>query len=352
MEKELCVKEVMFNGSPLRACQDENGMVYVGLRWICDGLGLSQDRMKYERKKVQEDIVLYRGVKFYPIGNDRAKSDVLCLQIDYVPIWLAKISITPKMEKENPLLVERIVEYQLRCKDVLAREFVGGENNSLDEFALINQKLDRLYDNMSKLANLIISMKENRSTIAVSVKNEITEKTPYELWKAGIYDRINEFVKESRKYSCPGGVLRALTRYMRTNYGIVWEQEAKEYMAKYDSKPRKLNLIYEKENLRSIFESILNDLICNRERDEADTYNIDEVICPLVEKLNDTSLNGCNTYKRVFDHMSNYHDVDWKKESKKYVNQSGSHKVSKKIITTKDQGLKEIFQKSVSEMMK
>ena len=256
------------------------------------------------------------------------------------------------MEKENPLLVERIVEYQLRCKDVLAREFISSENNSLDEFTLINQKLDRLYDNMSKLANLIISMKENKSTIAVSVKNEIAEKTPYELWKAGIYDRINEFVKESRKYSCPGGVLRALTRYMRTNYGIVWEQEAKEYMAKYDSKPRKLNLIYEKENLRSIFESILNDLICNRERDEADTYNIDEVICPLVEKLNDTSLNGCNTYKRVFDHMSNYYDVDWKKESKKYVNQTGSHKVSKKIMTTKDQGLKEIFQKSVSEMMK
>ena len=280
---DLCIKEIMFNGSPLRACQDENGMVYVGLRWICDGLGLSQDRMKYESKKVQEDIVLYRGVKFYPIGNDRAKSDVLCLQIDYVPIWLAKISITPKMEKENPLLVERIVEYQLRCKDVLAREFVDCENNSLDEFALINQKLDRLYDDMSKLANLIITMKENKSAVAVSAKKEITEKTPYELWKAGIYDRINEFVKESRKYSCPGGVLRALTRYMRTNYGIVWEQEAKEYMTKYDSKPRKLNLIYEKENLRSIFESILNDLICNRERDEADTYSIDEVISPLIK---------------------------------------------------------------------
>ena len=336
MEKELCIKEVMFNGSPLRACRDENGMVYVGLRWVCEGIGLSLDRTKYERKKVQEDITLYKGVKFYPLGNSRGKSDVLCLQIDYLPLWLAKISVTPKMEKENPLLVERIVEYQLRAKDVLAREFIGGTKDMSAELQMLNQKLDQLYDSMGKLAQIIM--------MGSSVIKE-QPKTAYELWKEEIYSRINEYLKNSFKYSCPQGVLRFITSYMRTNYGIVWEQEAKEYMEKYESKPRKLNLIYEKEDLKSIFESILTDMICNQGHDTNDS--IKGVIEPLIKKLNDTSRNGCATYRKVFHHMSSDHGVDWSKVAKKY-----GLKMSKTTMVVNDSKLKEIFNVTVNEMLK
>ena len=38
-----------------------------GVRWICEGLGLSEDRIKYERKKIQKDLVLNQGVKFYSL---------------------------------------------------------------------------------------------------------------------------------------------------------------------------------------------------------------------------------------------------------------------------------------------
>lgn len=48
----------------------------------------------------------------------------LCLKLDYVPLWLAKISITPTMEAETPELAATLEQYQLRAKDVLAEAFI------------------------------------------------------------------------------------------------------------------------------------------------------------------------------------------------------------------------------------
>ena len=348
---DLCVKEVMFNGSPLKACKDANGMVYVGLRWICEGIGLSLDRMKYERKKVQEDVVLYKGVKFFPLGNDKAKSNVLCLQIDYVPLWLAKMSITPKMVREDPLLVERITEYQLRVKDVLAREFIDETSSNVD-LAMINQKLDILYDGMGKLTSLIISIMDTKISDAKEIQRIVKsekeiEKSAYEIWKDDVYLQLNKIADHSFKYSNAREVLNFITRYMRCTYGIVWEQEAKEYKNVHTevSKPRKLKLIYENETIKSIFESILKDTAYNQSTNMEDT--IEGVIRPLIEKLGDTSKNGCRTYRQVFYKMQYDHQVDWEKTKKKY----GNTPIGKKDLILGDPELKEIFRTTVREMM-
>ena len=44
--------------------------------------------------------------------------------LDYVPLWLAKIAITPRMERETPELAARLEQYQLKAKDVLAAAFL------------------------------------------------------------------------------------------------------------------------------------------------------------------------------------------------------------------------------------
>ena len=101
----LAVKDIEFNGATLRAAQDVAGKIWVGIRWMCMGIGFDEDKMKNERKKIQKDIVLNEGVKFYPLGSGNSDTEVLCLDLDYIPLWLAKISITPTMQKENPDLV-------------------------------------------------------------------------------------------------------------------------------------------------------------------------------------------------------------------------------------------------------
>lgn len=78
-------------------------MLEAGVGKVCQGMGFDEDRMKNEKKKIQKDIVLKDGVKFHPIGNNAGNPNVLCLNINYVPLWLAKISITPTMQRENSI---------------------------------------------------------------------------------------------------------------------------------------------------------------------------------------------------------------------------------------------------------
>lgn len=115
MNSELIVKDVEFHGDILRAAQDPDGKVWVGVRWVCQGMGFDNERMKNERKKIQRDIVLNEGVKFYPLGSGNSDTQVLCLDLDYIPLWLAKIAITPTMQRENPVLVNKLIDYQLKA---------------------------------------------------------------------------------------------------------------------------------------------------------------------------------------------------------------------------------------------
>ena len=186
MNSELVVKDVDFHGATLRAAQDPDGKIWVGVPYICYGMGFDEDRMKNERKKIQRDIVLNAGVKFYPIGSNPNSPSVLCLDLDYIPLWLAKIAITPTMQRENPVLVKKLIDYQLKAKDVLAAAFLGDKkttediipvykpqgnmiqlqfpdiqmpvipdySNRLDE---INNKIDKLYAEMGKFATAIMN---------------------------------------------------------------------------------------------------------------------------------------------------------------------------------------------------
>ena len=145
----LAIKDVQFNGATLRAAQDAENIIWVGVRWVCEGLGLSENRTDYERKRIQNDLVLNKGVKFYSLGNDRAKSDVLCLKLDFLPLWLAKISITPKMKKENPQLVENLIEYQLKAKDVLANAFLN--KNSIAPVDAYSKQIEDLKNTIEEM---------------------------------------------------------------------------------------------------------------------------------------------------------------------------------------------------------
>ena len=56
----LAVKEVQFNGDTLMACEKED-KIYVAVKWVCEGIGLTKGQMQSERKKVKEDLVISKG---------------------------------------------------------------------------------------------------------------------------------------------------------------------------------------------------------------------------------------------------------------------------------------------------
>ena len=144
---QLITKEVNFNGAPLMATKlDDEDKVYVGVKWVCEGIGLTEGQIKNERKKIQEDLLLKQGGRNLVLPTNSGNQEVLCIELSFLPLWLARISITPKMQRENPFVVKNLMEYQLKAKDVLAQAFIK-ENNLSPELKFLAGLLNQMKQN-------------------------------------------------------------------------------------------------------------------------------------------------------------------------------------------------------------
>lgn len=130
---DLIVKEVGFFGDTLMAAQDSNGNIWAGVKWFCDGLGLTEGQTRNERLKIQEDLALRQGGRKIALPTNGGTQETLCLKLEFLPLWLAKITLTPTMRRENPDSVEKLVQYQLKAKDVLADAFLPKKKEKPDK---------------------------------------------------------------------------------------------------------------------------------------------------------------------------------------------------------------------------
>jgi len=130
MDEKLEIKKVPFLGTELVAARDAGGQIWAGVRWMCDGIGLSRNQRDNQIQKIKTETVLSKGAGNFPLPTKGGPQEALCLKLDFVPLWLAKISITPTMEAETPELADRLTQYQLRAKDVLAEAFLPAPHKS------------------------------------------------------------------------------------------------------------------------------------------------------------------------------------------------------------------------------
>ncbi len=130
----LEIKKVPFMGAELMAARDEEGQIWAGVRWMCDGIGLSRNQRDNQIQKIKAEKILSKGAGNFPLPTNGGNQEVLCLKLDFVPLWLAKINVTPTMERESPELAEKLEQYQLKAKDVLANAFLpGGRSMTLPQ---------------------------------------------------------------------------------------------------------------------------------------------------------------------------------------------------------------------------
>ncbi|MDF9412957.1 hypothetical protein E1B06_14830 [Brevibacillus laterosporus] len=118
-------KLVNFNGAEILGVKANDGKVYVGVRWVCEGIGLTEGQIKSERKKIQDDVVLKQGGRNLILPTNGGNQEILTIELDFLPLWLAKISITPTMQNAQPEVTECLIEYQLKAKEVLAQAFLN-----------------------------------------------------------------------------------------------------------------------------------------------------------------------------------------------------------------------------------
>lgn len=172
----LETKEIPFYDDTLLGVRDEEGAIWLAVKRACLGIGLSNKQADKQVANVQNSL-LFKGnhLKLEVVQNEgsrNVKREVVCLREKFVPMWLAQIALTPKMKRENPETVSKLLKYQLEAADVLHEAFYETEeqkaklHNSLglegrfleveikltevtEELAAQTKKLNQVMDSMT-----------------------------------------------------------------------------------------------------------------------------------------------------------------------------------------------------------
>lgn len=181
--EEMIIKNVDVMGDFITAAKDHDGNVWVGVRWVCDALNMTDGQMKRQIKNIKKDMVFGEGgSNQIPLPTNSGKQDVFCIKLDFIPLWLAKISITDKTRKERPEFAEKLLDYQLKAKDILAEAFlpkqepptsVAGQIQLLAQGNVeLNKRVDDIQADLQslKMDLPILPIEADRITNAVKAK--------------------------------------------------------------------------------------------------------------------------------------------------------------------------------------
>ena len=169
MREEM--KEVPFNGSTLLGVRDESGQVWLAVKKACLDIGLTEGQADRQIKNLRSDVVFDGNVTDLIVKFDGQVRKIVFIAEKFVTLWLAKISLTPSMQRKNPDAVKKLLKYQLEAADVLHKAFykteeqkdmfnsnMGLEGQIVGIQGQINSMENMMCEQMEKLENVIDSM--------------------------------------------------------------------------------------------------------------------------------------------------------------------------------------------------
>ncbi len=127
---ELTIKSVDVLGDAIMATQDADGQIWAGVSYFCRALGMNKGQKDRQTTNVQRDETLKRGCRKFAAGVFDPTNEAVGMRIDFVPLWLAKINITKTMLQEHPDLADKLLQYQLKAKDILADAFLPNRESA------------------------------------------------------------------------------------------------------------------------------------------------------------------------------------------------------------------------------
>lgn len=176
------VKPVDVLGDTIIAAKDDEGQVWAGVSYFCKALGMSNVQKDTQVDKVKTDKTLNKGYRKFPVGVFDQSNETIAIRLDFIPIWLAKISITKRMEQDHPELADKLLEYQLKAKDILADAFLPKQESTGDvqgQIKLLAQGTTELYQRVETLEDRIVKFEEELPLFpedADVIKNALNKK--------------------------------------------------------------------------------------------------------------------------------------------------------------------------------
>jgi dsDNA-binding SOS-regulon protein len=210
LKEKLEKKFIDFEGGQILGVKDEEGKVWLGIKKACLDIGLSEDQAKNEIKKIQENLLFKRhdSVKKLSVKFDTQVRETIVLLESDVTMWLGQIALTPKMKKENPEAVDKLLNYQDKCAKVLYQAFFETEEqkeNLFDELGLTGE----IKELKTEVNGLTIELKGTQDKLSTLIDNSTINSRQASKILLHAKDRVNcllgganskEYKNNSRKY--------------------------------------------------------------------------------------------------------------------------------------------------------
>ena len=164
----LQVTNFNFYGDDLIALRDNaTGNIYAAINHILKGIGFNENQIMYQQRKLLHDELLKSHlVKFLGVDlNMPSINEIWCISNRKLPMALAKISITPKMKKEQPEMSEKLLRYQDKCADVLASVFIDHKTTSDINLQPLIDTLTTLTQSMTTMQQDMTQLKESQQSL-------------------------------------------------------------------------------------------------------------------------------------------------------------------------------------------
>jgi phage antirepressor YoqD-like protein len=118
--KGIEFKFVRFNNMDLLAVKGSDGKIYTSIKKISEDLGLAYAS---QLNKIKGNPVYEQAISLISIPSNSGVQTTSCINIDFLPLWLAGIHINKVSETIKPYLLE----FQLKARDILAKAFINPE---------------------------------------------------------------------------------------------------------------------------------------------------------------------------------------------------------------------------------
>ena len=197
------VKEIPFNGSTLLGIKDQNGQVWLAIRKTCADIGLSDGQTRRQLANLKDDLIFKKGITNLRYPSNGGEQETTCINEKFVTLWLAKISLTPAMQKKNPEAVKKLLEYQLEAAEVLHKAFyeTDEQKDAFHSKLGLEGRIEGMQVQINNMENMLCEQMEKLDSVMDNMT--LSTRQQQKLYKAA-KDRINHLLggahsKEYRK---------------------------------------------------------------------------------------------------------------------------------------------------------
>lgn len=206
-------------------------------------------------------------------------------------------------------------------------QFLTEQTELMKQMERNNERLYKVtIKGFNQLADIVKEMKAERKELykqigkptkdipVVDTENAIAEYKLNE-WKSNVYSIINDILKESDELgTTTRDILKETYRYLTNTYGIVWEQDRKEYKEKYNIGERgnvpTIDLCYDKypDLLVNSLEKLLRQF--RKENAQPDWDEMKIKITNYANHIGNKSKGGTSVYRKIYTKMTE-NGVNW-----------------------------------------